>query len=224
MLRMRIRAIRAGTILEQIKQKCIPGAVGKAYHAGCSGAVRIVAVPNFDIDPTTAEPAVLASVRAYWERRRGPRAMPGRRDIVPSDLKAHLPHILLADVIDGGRDFRYRLVGSQLQDYFAGNPTGKLMRETLAPFGAETVAQTLAVYRAAVKRRAPMRVRGAGSYYAQGPKLFDALLTPLADDGVAPNMILGAFLFVWDTNMEFARPRAAEHDIAALKAALADRA
>jgi hypothetical protein len=182
-----------------------------------------MAVPNYEIDPQADEPPLLGFVRDYWRNKRGARAMPGRRDIVPTDMKQHLPHILLADVIDGGRDFRYRLVGSQLQGYFTANPTGTLMSETLAAFGAETVAQTLAVYRNVVQRRAPMRVRGAGSYYAQGPKLFDAMLTPLSDDGATPSMILGAFLFTWDKNREFSRPPPLNHDVAALAAALAGK-
>ena len=56
-------------------------------------------------------------------------------------------------MIDGGQDFRYRLVGSELQRYFAGNPTGKLMSDALAPFGAETVSRTITSYRSVVQRK-----------------------------------------------------------------------
>ena len=165
---------------------------------------------NVEIDPVGKEPELLTFVRNYWERLRGSRAMPGRMDIVPWDMKAHLPHVLLADVIDGGEDFRYRLVGSQLHRYFAGNPTGKLMSETLAGFGKETVERTIKTYGTVAARRAPLRIRGAGSLFGQGPKLFDAMLTPLSDDGAAVNMIFGAFVFMWDREFEFARGNDAE--------------
>lgn len=131
---------------------------------------------DMELDPDTEEPPMLAFVRDYWWRRRGDLAMPRRKDISPSDMKSHLSHILLADVIEGGRDFRYRLVGFELQRFFSGNPTGSLMTEALAPFGAETVDATLEIYRMAVRRGAPIRVRGAGAYFAQGAKLVDALL------------------------------------------------
>lgn len=160
-----------------------------------------------EIDPDREEPGLLTFVRKYWERQRGARAMPGRMDIIPSDMKIHLPHVLLADVIEGGRDFRYRLVGSQLHRYFAGNPTGRLMSETLAGFGKQTVERTISTYAAVAARRAPMRIRGAGALYAQGPKLFDAMLTPLSDDGVSANMIFGAFIFAWDRDLEFSSAR-----------------
>ena len=165
---------------------------------------------DVEIDPSAKEPERLTFVRNYWERLRGARAMPSRMDITPWDMKAHLPHVLLADVVEGGADFRYRLVGSQLHRYFAGNPTGKLMSETLAGFGRETVERTIKTYDAVAARRAPLRIRGAGSIYAQGPKLFDAMLTPLSDDGVNVNMIFGAFVFMWDKEFEFARGNDAE--------------
>lgn len=157
---------------------------------------------GYKIDPAVAEPNLLAFVRDYWQRTRRGRAMPGRMDIAPADMKAHLPHILLVDVVGDGEDFRYRLVGSQLQRYFDGNPTGKLMSKTLAVFGAETVRDTLDAYRLAVVRGTPVRVRGAGAIYRQDLKYFDALLTPLSDDGTQVNMIFGTFLFAWNATME----------------------
>lgn len=161
-------------------------------------------MPTFEIDPAVAEPEVLTFVRDYWHRQRGTRAMPRRADITPSHMKPHLRHILLADVIGDGKDFRYRLVGSELQRSFAGNPTGKLMSETLAAFGEDTVSQTIGMYRLVVERKAPLRVRAAGALFDQGPKVVDAVLTPLSDDGARTNMIFGTFVFLWDDEQRFA--------------------
>lgn len=154
--------------------------------------------PDVEFDPDRPEPAPLAFVRAYWLRQRGAQTMPRRRDISPSDMRAYLRHVLLADVIDGGKDFRYRVVGTELQRYFKGNPTGKLMSEALAAFGIDTVRRTIETYASALARRTPLRIRGAGALYGQSAKLFDAVLAPLSDDGETPNMILGTFEFVWD--------------------------
>ncbi len=158
---------------------------------------------GYEIDPALAEPNLLAFVRDYRQRTRGGRTMPGRMDIAPTDMKAHLPHILLVDVINDGEDFRYRLVGSQLQRYFDGNPHRQTDEsETLAVFGAETVRDTLDAYRLAVVRGTPVRVRGAGAIYRQDLKYFDALLTPLSDDATRVNMIFGTFLFAWNQTLE----------------------
>jgi hypothetical protein len=171
-----------------------------------------------EFDPEIAEPKLLTFVRDYWHKQRGAAAMPQRRDIAPSHMKSHLKHVLLVDVVARGKDFRYRLVGSELQRYFHGNPTGKLMSDALAAFGAETVRRTLATYRAVVERRAPLRIRGAGSLFAQEAKLFDALLAPLSDDVGTPVMILGTFTFIWA--FDAPSPRVTEPDEAALAQAL----
>jgi hypothetical protein len=110
--------------------------------------------PNVEIDRETDWPENLSFIRDYWLDRRGSRFMPGRNDISAAQLKAHLPYLLLADVIDGGADFRYRLVGTELRQFFRAEPSAKRMSEALAPFGAETVEATLISYRAVVERRA----------------------------------------------------------------------
>ena len=153
---------------------------------------------DVEYDPDIAEPQLLGFIRSYWQKQRGAAQMPRRQDIAPSAMKTHLAHILLADVVSGGEDFRYRLVGTELQRYFKGNPTGRLMSEALAPFGPQTVLRTIDTYATVVARRAPLRVRGTGALYAQNAKRFDALLAPLSDDGGTVNMVLGTFLFEWD--------------------------
>jgi hypothetical protein len=163
-------------------------------------------LPDIEIDRSSDWPEVLASVRDYWSDKRGARAMPGRGDISPAQLKSELPHILLADVIDGGVDFRYRLVGTQLRPFFFNEPSGKLMSEAIAPFGEVTLQQTLGAYRSVIERRAPIRLTGSGSLYGQDPKYFDALLAPLSDNGVTVNMILGTFVFFWDLEHQFRPP------------------
>jgi len=165
-------------------------------------------IPNVELDRATDWPEVLASVRDYWLERRGSRAMPSRSDISPTHIKAQLPHILLADVVDGGKDFRYRLIGVQLSQFFHFNPTGKLISEAIAPFGEETLQATLVGYRGVVERRAPIRLTGSGSIYGQDPKHFDAFLAPLSANGVDVNMILGTFVFLWDLAHPFRPPSA----------------
>ncbi len=176
--------------------------------------------PDTDFDPAIREPAILAFVRGYWQTQRGMAVMPRRQDIAPADMKAYLPNILLADVIGDGEDFRYRLVGSQLQQYFAGNPTGMLMSGVLDVFGRDTVDRTIAVYRRVITDRKPLRIRGAGAIYAQHAKTFDALLTPLSDDGERVNMILGTFVFEWTNSVPAIRSPIIEPDERALEKAL----
>ncbi len=161
---------------------------------------------SVEIDRSADWPNVLSFVRDYWLAKRGARSMPSRSDISPAQLKSQLPHILLADVIDGGLDFRYRLVGTELRRFFFAEPSGKLMSEALTPFGQATVEATLATYRSVMDRRVPVRITGAGAAFGQEPKLFDAYLAPLSGDAATVNMILGTFIFEWDHEHQFRAP------------------
>ena len=78
-----------------------------------------------EIDPKHLEHPTLGFLRAYWEGKRGGRPMPSRADINPSEMKQHLSWLVMLDVLEGGRDFRYRLIGDDVADYFFWNPTGK---------------------------------------------------------------------------------------------------
>ena len=155
-------------------------------------------MPEVQLQPPSEDPPLVAAMRAYWSAKRGARALPRRKDILPAEIKEWLPSVLLADVIDGGADFRYRLVGLRLHQFFPTVPTGKLMSEALAPFGAETVRKTLETYRSVLTLGEPLRIRGDGAWYGQEPKFFDAILTPLSEDGDTVNMIFGAFDFMWN--------------------------
>jgi len=179
-----------------------------------------MADPDVEFDPDMDEPPLLEFLREYWQKQRGAAAMPRRQDIRPSDMKAQLPHILLADVIAGGEDFRYRLIGGELQRYFKSNPSGRLMSEALLPFGADTIRRTIGTYGEVVRRRVPLRVFGTGALYDQAAKSFDALLTPLSDDGETVNMVLGTFVFAWDAKAVTAFPGVLEPDEVALAKAL----
>jgi hypothetical protein len=48
---------------------------------------------------------------AYWDGKRGARAMPARADLDPIEMKAWLQGIQLIDVFDNPRRLVYRLVG-----------------------------------------------------------------------------------------------------------------
>jgi hypothetical protein len=155
-------------------------------------------LPKIEFQPPTDEPALLAEVRSYWMRKRRDHGFPGRKDIAPADIKKWLPQILLAEPVNGGEDFRYRLAGSKLREWFPSEPTGKLMSDVLAPFGARTVEKTIEVYGSVLTLREPLRIRGDGAWYGRPARYFEALLTPLSDDGGTINMIFGTFDFLWD--------------------------
>lgn len=77
----------------------------------------------------TAEHPDLRKTLQVWAEVRGARAMPAREEITPKHLRHALSRIHLYDVLDGGADFRFRLVGSGVFPGLAGDQTGRLLSE-----------------------------------------------------------------------------------------------
>lgn len=137
----------------------------------------------------------LTHLHEYWNRKRGERNMPSRTEIAPSDLKQHLPWILLADVLPEMKDFRYRLVGGLVGIYFRGAKPNQTVRETFAPFGDPVVKTILYIYRTTATRQAVVRVAGEANWDGNGLEAFETIYLPLSNNGEVANVILSAFVF-----------------------------
>lgn len=55
--------------------------------------------------------------------------LPLRRSFDPADIPKLLPHLVLLDVFDQPRDFRYRVIGSEVRRYLHADYTGKRLTE-----------------------------------------------------------------------------------------------
>ncbi len=78
-------------------------------------------------DPDLSDNPRFVELKAYWDRKRGGRAMPMRADIDPLDLRGHLGSLVLIDVLPGLADFRMRLIGSKIVEAYGRDSTGKLL-------------------------------------------------------------------------------------------------
>lgn len=146
-------------------------------------------------NPTDLANPTLAFLRAYWDEKRAGRPMPSRGDIRVPDLREHLPWVMLVEVVDGMKDFRYRLVGTLVTQYFLEDGTGKTVKEAFASQGEPTVKAVEAMFRKTARDRMPMRAHGHAGWIAADFEAFDAIYLPLSDDGETVNMILHAFVF-----------------------------
>lgn len=158
------------------------------------GAGPSAARYDFRADP------VLRTVLDYWERRRGARAMPQRRDIDPAELRPVLPHLQITEAIEGGARFRYRLVGTAVVEAFGAEFTGKYVDELVS---GERDSFVHACYRAVCTARRPVFARSKYITTKDVDLTANRVLTPLSEDGVEVGQILGGLTF------EFARPHVA---------------
>ncbi len=137
------------------------------------------------------------SIRAlagYWADKRGERSMPLRGDIDPLELKTHLASLFLLDVIESGRDFRYRLVGTTITDMNDRNVTGTTIRtEYACPVTLRYVDSVLGTV---VSERRPRFTRGSVFWRPKKDhRSFEAGYFPISGDGTSVDMILAEVRF-----------------------------
>ena len=133
-------------------------------------------------------------LRAYWEQKRGVRAMPSRADISPAQLKEHLGWVMILEVLPGARDFRYRLIGTLVTQYFSADGTGRTVMEAFAPNGEAVAKGVNAVFRKVARDKVVMRTAGNAGWLSEGMEEFEAIYLPLSDDGESVTHILHAFV------------------------------
>lgn len=152
--------------------------------------------------PLSRLPPILDFLAGYWNAldRHGASGLPHLAQIDPFAMRPALGYVMLLDVVDGGRDFRYRLHGSTLAEISGFDMTGRMLSEFRASGYVAEFA--VAADRAACRRRAPVyaRRRPVG---AERVMVWHRLCLPLVDDndevarlliGTAPIDARGAVL------------------------------
>ncbi len=111
--------------------------------------------PSMEWDPSPGRdtPEPIRFLLAYWTDLAAGRAMPGMGEIDALSLRPALGYIALLDVVDGGRDFRYRLYGTILAAVAGFDMTGRLTSEHKA--SPHITHFYMASHRAAVTRGRP---------------------------------------------------------------------
>lgn len=128
----------------------------------------------------------LETLLAFWERLRGQRSIPSRRDLDISALKPWLGHLMLLDALGNGR-FRYRVYGSNVAALFGRDLQGQEVDE-LPPDVREEVRQDY--LQVATSRAARFGI--LERVIADKMHKFGKLTLPLSDDGEAVTKLLAA--------------------------------
>lgn len=148
-----------------------------------------------EINPSVLENETLAFLHNYWMEKRGTRRMPSRVDIKVSDLKEHLGWVMIVEVLPEISDFRYRLIGTLVTQYFLGDGTGRTVKEIYSEQNPAAGNGIAAIFRKCARDKAVVRSYGDADWIGEGFEKFDCICLPLSDDGEQVNMILHAFVF-----------------------------
>jgi len=142
-------------------------------------------------DPNAVTHPVLKALMDFWTLKRDERgALPGRADICPTAIKPLLPHIALADVEDGGNNFRFRLFGTRIVEDSGIDLTGRTWRDE--PGHDKAIERS----RILVESHEPYYLTGVSAKWSPRTyKCYSTLALPLAKDGVNVDMVLYGVVF-----------------------------
>jgi PAS domain-containing protein len=147
--------------------------------------------PSMEWDPSPERdaPGPIRFLLTHWTALAAGRTMPGMQEIDALALRPALGYIALLDIVDNGRDFRYRLYGTILSAVAGFDMTGRLASEHKA--SAHITLFYMASYRAAVTRGRPFLTehRPGSTQIAKG---WHRLVLPFAGaDGSVQRFLVG---------------------------------
>ena len=135
---------------------------------------------------------LLIDLAALWQSKCVDGRLPARADFSPEVLRPWLGHVIMLDVIDGGRDFRYRLIGTHITRTLNRDYTGRLVSEC----DYDDRANVEASFRLPVELRKPVFRTGQTTWMSSIDAVpYDSVHMPLATDGHNIDMLLGAIEF-----------------------------
>jgi hypothetical protein len=142
-------------------------------------------------DPEQLVSERLQRLLAYWTSLKGTRLAPARSELNPADMRDQLGWIWLMDVLDGGEDFRFRMGGDRIIQFFGQRLAGATLNDVAAQypefFGRFRNLVHLATY-------SGKPASGGPSQTAYEPRAYlevEALMLPLSDDGKSVTGLLG---------------------------------
>ncbi|MBL6852836.1 MAG: PAS domain-containing protein [Alphaproteobacteria bacterium] len=127
----------------------------------------------------------------YWRMLRGERNLPSRNQLQPRDMRAILRNIVLLRVVDGGRDYEYRIVGDMFRWAYGVDFTGKFLSdvEAAAPEHGSRMRGLYEHVRAAAR---PVAIQGWVGREIENARFvyYETVLLPLGEDGETVDHIL----------------------------------
>ena len=146
-------------------------------------------------DPHTVDNPVLAFFLDYWQQARNGGGLPRASAFVPQQVRSHLRWVIVADALEGYADFRYRVIGSSVCEYFLADATGKTVSEAFRDH-EELRQTTIWLYRRACERQYPLRLTGPAisdkSIYFPS---YDAIYLAYSSDGTRADRVVNVFNF-----------------------------
>ncbi len=132
----------------------------------------------------------------YWAAKRGERRAPGRCDIDPIEIRAHLGTLFMLDVLDEGLDYRYRLIGTRIVEISGRDATGSRFSDLYAS-QPEALDKILRTFAPAISEISPVFATGQMLWRPERDfRRFEGGYFPLSTDGTAVDVLLCKMCFL----------------------------
>lgn len=147
----------------------------------------------------------MRALYAHW-RTLSP-GVPARANFDPFDIPAQMPHLFMMDVMPEGR-FRYRLVGTALDQHIGRPFTGRYLDEMRA---GRTLSDLRELFATAAREGVPGYYVSRLASESQPLATYRRLVMPLAEPDGSIAVLLGGFRVEWTSDhtargeMSFAR-------------------
>jgi hypothetical protein len=159
-------------------------------------------MPVDELDRDLQQHPKLAQLLDLWNRKRGGRSMPARRDIDTIELREWLGNLILVDVAeDNGGAYHYRVYGTKLVDLFGYELTGK----AVSHFASMRQPLIAGDYDRVRRDKTPVYFDRQGVARGEAVRI-QTLALPLSSTGAEVEMILAA---VYAAPLKRSRQRAA---------------
>lgn len=120
--------------------------------------------------------------------------MPRRSSIDPVDIPRLLPYLMLTDVIEAGR-FRYRLVGTAIEDIAGAGMTGRFVEDVIGHVPYRDYLIDL--YAEVIRRRCPVFSESDFIALDDEPvRATQRIMLPLSSDGAKVDVVLSGQVFI----------------------------
>lgn len=93
----------------------------------------------------------------HWHTLHRDGRPPTRAEFDPTAIPHLMPYLMLLDVVEGGKDFRYRVVGTHVARIHGTDNTGRTVSQA---FPSPDAAYVIRLYRRSVEARAAVGFRG----------------------------------------------------------------
>jgi hypothetical protein len=138
--------------------------------------VQAVSVVVSGLDVLTSQ--ICRAGMAYWRDLRADQPMPSRESVDPAAIRSLLPYTFLVDILDGGADYRYRLVGTDIVAHTPRDNSGASLSE-IEDQG--TQKQLLALYSSVTAGQVPRFQRIAYRTRLGLRSWYETVVCPLCD-------------------------------------------